>query len=99
MKILEIGKYIWYNKNTLISEKRLLIIMQNKSILHQTLKFWRKKNSDIKAKREIDRQINLYSNCIDCDFKNVESIGKEELSDLLKSLKCTQNNDIVLFEF
>ena len=38
---------------------------------------------------EIDGKTNLYSYCIDCGFKKLETIDKEEVSDLLKSLKYT----------
>ena len=37
-------------------------------------------------KRKKDGKINLYSYCIDCGFKNFETIDKKELSYLLESL-------------
>ena len=43
-------------------------------------------NNIIKIKHEIDGTINNYSHCIECAFKKFESIDKEELRDLLKSL-------------
>ena len=47
------------------------------------------KNLNIKIKRRIDKKKkkkNLYYSCIDCDFKKFETIDKEKLSFLLKSL-------------
>ena len=44
------------------------------------------KNNIFKIKSEIDCKINLYSYCIDCGFKKLETNDEEEVSDLLKSL-------------
>ena len=44
-------------------------------------------NNNIKITHEIDRKNNPYSHCIECGFKKFEAIDKEELKDLLKSLK------------
>ena len=35
------------------------------------------KNKNIKIKRKIDGNINLYSRCIDCSFKKFENIDKK----------------------
>ena len=43
-------------------------------------------NNNIKIKGDIERKINIYTLCIDCGFKNIETIDKEELEALLKSL-------------
>ena len=40
------------------------------------------KNKSIKIKREIGGKINLYSYGIDCCFKKIASVDKEELSDV-----------------
>ena len=40
--------------------------------------------SNITIKREIEGKNNLYSRCINCSFKNFETINKEELSYSLK---------------
>ena len=53
--------------------------------------------NDIKAKHDIDRQINLYSYFIYCGIKKFGTIDKEEVSALLKISKCISNNVIVLF--
>ena len=42
------------------------------------------KNRNIKIKCEIDGKINLYSRCIDCNFKKCETIDKRELIYLLR---------------
>ena len=42
------------------------------------------KNSSIEVKREIDGKINLYSRCIDCIFKKIETVNENKLNDLLK---------------
>ena len=42
------------------------------------------KNSSIEVKREIDGKINLYSRCIDCVFKKIETVNENKLNDLLK---------------
>ena len=39
---------------------------------------------NFKIKREINEKINLYSRFIDCSFKSFKTIGKKELSGLLK---------------
>ena len=44
------------------------------------------KNGNMKIKREIDEKTNLYSGCVDCGFQKFETIDKEELRYLLKSL-------------
>ena len=41
-------------------------------------------NNNIKIKHEIDGKINIYSYCVNCDFKKFETINEDELSDLLK---------------
>ena len=43
-------------------------------------------------------KINLYCYFADCGFKKFETIDKEELSDLLKSLNYILNNFIALFK-
>ena len=43
-------------------------------------------NNNIKIKHEIDGKINIYSYCVNCDFKKFETINEDELSDLLKIL-------------
>ena len=40
----------------------------------------------LKWKRDIDEKINLSFCCIGFDFKKIETIGKEEISDLLKNI-------------
>ena len=37
-------------------------------------------------KREIEGKSNIYSNCIDCGFKKIETIDKGEINDLSKDL-------------
>ena len=47
------------------------------------------KSKNIKIKREIDSKMNfyyLYLYCIDCNFKKLETIDKEEVSYLLDGL-------------
>ena len=44
------------------------------------------KINDIKRKCKIDGKINLYSCCINCGFKKIETIDEEELSYLTKFL-------------
>ena len=47
------------------------------------------KNRNIKKKREIDSKMNLYFlylYCIDCNFKKLETIDKEEVSYSLDGL-------------
>ena len=44
---------------------------------------------------QTDGKINLYSHCIDCSFKKFETIDKEELCDLWKSL--TVNKTMLLY--
>ena len=41
-------------------------------------------NNNIKIKHKIDGKINIYSYCVNCDFKKFETINEDELSDLLK---------------
>ena len=43
-------------------------------------------NKNIKINREIDGKTYLYSHCIGFGFKKSETIYKEKLSNLLKSL-------------
>ena len=40
-------------------------------------------NNNVK-KREIDRKINLYSHCMNSDFKKFQNTDKKEQNDLLK---------------
>ena len=42
------------------------------------------KNNNIKSKPEIVGKINLYSRCIDCNFKKFTIIVEEKISDLLQ---------------
>ena len=42
------------------------------------------KNNNIAIKHKIDGKINFYFCCIDCGFKKLDTIDKEELSDSLK---------------
>ena len=65
------------------------------SLCFKCLKFT--KSNDIKIKREMDVNINLYSHCIDCGFENFEAIRKEDLSGLLKILNYMKNN-VVFFK-
>lgn len=44
---------------------------------------------NFKIKREINEKINLYSRFIDCSFKSFKTIGKKELSGLLKVMHKT----------
>ena len=44
------------------------------------------KINDIKRKCKLDGKINLYSCCINCGFKKIETIDEEELSYLTKFL-------------
>ena len=60
------------------------------SLCFKCLKFT--KSNDIKIKREMDVNINLYSHCIDCGFEHFEAIHKEDLSGLLKILNYMKNN-------
>ena len=46
------------------------------------------KNNDIKMKGKIGGKINLYYYCIDCGFKNFETIDEKEISNLLKCKLC-----------
>ena len=48
----------------------------------ECLKFSNENN--IKINREIDGKINIYSFCVNCGFKNFETIDEEEIS-LLKT--------------
>ena len=45
-----------------------------------------KKSRNIRIKYKIDGKTNLYSFCINYDFKKFESIDEEELSYLLETL-------------
>ena len=45
-----------------------------------------KKSRNIRIKDKIDGKTNLYSFCINCGFKKIESIDEEELSYLLETL-------------
>ena len=65
------------------------------SLCFKSLKFT--KSNDIKIKREMDVNINLYSHCIDCGFEHFEAIHKEDLSGLLKILNYMKNN-VVFFK-
>ena len=42
------------------------------------------KSYNIEIKRKIDGKVILYRGWIDCGFKTIEIIDKEEISDLLK---------------
>lgn len=53
--------------------------------------------NDIKIKWEIDGKINLYSDCVECDFKKLTTVN-EELNDLLKIINYISNIVTVLFE-
>ena len=55
------------------------------------------KNYNIIIKCDIERKMNLYFHCIDCCFKKIETIDKEELSNLLKNLNYIQHNVTALF--
>ena len=37
-------------------------------------------------KREIEGKSNIYSNCIECGFKKIETIDKGEINDISKDL-------------
>ena len=61
-------------------------------------------NSNIKIKREVNRESNLYFSCLHCGFKKFETIDREELLDLRKTsaiyktmisscLKCRKNTE------
>ena len=45
------------------------------------------KNNSNEVKRKKDGKINLYSRCIDCGFKKLETVDEKELNDLLKVYK------------
>ena len=42
------------------------------------------KSNNVKLKRKLDGQTNLYSCCIWCSVKTFATIDKEKISDLLK---------------